>query len=107
MTDGKPDESNDKGEKVDTPVTKPEEPDKVVEEISPLDRAEAINKEKKENLILEKELLDKREKLMAEEKVGGRAKAGTPATPEEIKEAEHQARVKRIGQAAGAQWAKD
>ena len=50
--------------------------------------------------------MDRKEKFLAEEKVGGRAKAGTPQTPEEKLKAEADARVQRIGEATGAQWAK-
>ena len=55
---------------------KPEEPDKVNNEISPLDRAEAANKEKEKLLEREEKLQDRKEKMFAEEKVGGRAKVG-------------------------------
>ena len=105
--DGKPtDEGNGTGKETPDDSKKPEEPDKSDEGISPLDRAETINKEKKELLEREEKLQDRKDKFLAEEKVGGRAKAGTPQTPEEQKEAAHQERVNKIGNAVGAQWAK-
>lgn len=112
--DGKPTNEGDgtgKGDNSDVPVIEDNKDSGKVDNNSngenPLDRAERLNKEKAELLSREDALLTRREKLLAEEKVGGRAKAGTPQTPEEIKEAAHQARVKQIGQATGAQWAKD
>ena len=43
---------------------------------APLEKADRINKEKKENLELEAKNLDRREKLEAEARVGGRSDAG-------------------------------
>ena len=73
---------------------------------SPLEEADRINKEKADLLDREEKILDRKEKIIAAEAVGGRAKAGTPATPEEKLKTEADARVNRIGKAAGAQWAK-
>ena len=89
-----------------TDPPKPDESDKVDKTISPLDQADAHLKERKEIVEREEKLQDRKEKFLAEEKVGGRAKAGTPQTPEEQKEAAHQERVNKIGNAVGAEWAK-
>ena len=86
MSDETTDESNVKGKEdvVDTP--KPEEPDKVDDTISPLDRAEAANKETAKNLDRKEKLLDREEKLLAEERVGGRARIGAGGTEPESEE---------------------
>ena len=73
MSDETTDESNAKGKEdiVDTPK------DKIVNnEYSPLEEADRINKEKASLLEREEKLQDRKEKMFAEEKVGGRAKVG-------------------------------
>ena len=93
----------------DTPAEAPAEAEAAPEgaAYSPLDEADRINKEKKINLDREEGLLARREKLVAEERVGGRAIMGKPDKPE-LTDAEKAsaARVQQIGEAAGAQWAK-
>lgn len=103
MTDGKPNEGDTPGKE---PNTNPKEDEVDSNEPSPLEEADRINKEKATLLDREEKILDRKEKLIAAEAVGGRAKAGTPQTPEEKLKEEADARVQRIGQAAGAQWAK-
>jgi len=74
MSDETTDESNAKGKEdiVDTPK------DKVVNnEPNPLEEADRINKEKASLLEREEKLQDRKEKMLAEEKVGGRANIGT------------------------------
>ena len=104
MTNGKQgDEVDTPGKEINTPNP---EPEPINSGPSPLEEADRINKEKADLLDREEKILDRKEKIIAAEAVGGRAKAGTPATPEEKLKTEADARVNRIGKAAGAQWAK-
>ena len=74
MSDETTDESNAKGK--ETPDDTPK--DKIVNnEHSPLEEADRINKEKASLLEREEKLQDRKEKMLAEEKVGGRANIGT------------------------------
>ena len=92
MTDDKQtDDTNKPGEEVNTDTPKPVEDVKVDEGVSPLDRAEAANKEKAALLEKESKLQDRKEKLHAEQMVGGKALAGETKpkeaeTPEELAE---------------------
>ena len=77
MTDGKTNEGDTPGEG-DNPITPPVEAvPPTSNEPSPLDRAEAANKEKAALLDREEKLQDRKEKVIAEEIVGGRARMGT------------------------------
>lgn len=84
MTDGKANEGDTDGEEVnnDTPNVP-----QTSNEPSPLEEADRINKEKATLLEREEKLQDRKEKLFAEEKVGGRAKTGITQTfsPEDNK----------------------
>ena len=94
----------------ETPVEAPAEAETTSEEVaySPLEEADRINKEKKINLDREESLIARREKLLAEERVGGRALMGKPEAPKMTEEEKASAiRVKQIGNAAGAEWAKN
>ena len=95
----------------DTPAEAPAEAEAAPEEgaaYSPLDEADRINKEKKINLDREEGLLARREKLVAEERVGGRALMGKPEAPKLTKEEEASAaRVKQIMEAGGSKCPKD
>ena len=103
MTDGETNEGDTAGKEVvvDTPEIETDS-----NKPSPLEEASRINKEKATLLDREEKLLDRKEKIIAAEAVGGRATMGTPPTPEEKEIKEAKARVQRIGEAAGAQWAK-
>jgi len=92
MTDEQTNENDTKGTEVNSiPPTNNETTNVSMDNnksISPLDRAEAANKEKAALLDREEKLQERKERLYAEEKVGGRAMAGqTPTehveTPEE------------------------
>ena len=95
MSDETTDESNAKGKEDIVDTKKPEEPDKVNNEISPLDRAEAANKEKEKLLEREEKLQDRKEKMFAEEKVGGRAKVGGEVETKEETPKEYNARIEK------------
>lgn len=92
------------GEEHDKTVPKPEEPDKVDNAISPLDRAEAANKEKEKLLAREEKLMDRKEKILAEEKVGGRALAGKSQTPKEESPKEYRERVEKEMREGKKEW---
>ena len=102
MTDGETNEGDTPGEEV---VVNTPEYENNSNKPSYLEEADRINKERASNLDREEKLQDRKEKLIAEERVGGRAIAGKPETPKTEKETAHEARVKAVGRAAGAQWA--
>jgi len=78
MSDETTDESNDKGEEANKPVTDDKE------NISELDKLKAHNAELEKELIKGRELKAEAQKLEAEKMLGGRTEAGTVAmTPEE------------------------
>lgn len=106
MPNEQPNTTDTTGEEDNKPVEKPEEVNKSDDGISPLDRLEAANKEKKELLELENKTLDRREKIVAAEGASGRSLTGNPQTPEDIKKAAADERVMAIGRAGGASWAK-
>lgn len=97
MTDEQTDEIVDGGDK----DNKDTEKDSVPEEaISPLDRAEAANKEKEKLLEREEKIIERKEKLaereeriIAEELVGGRAEAGGETKPKEESPADYAKKV--------------
>lgn len=103
MEDGKTNETDTAGKETNTSTETTNEP------ISPLDETRKNLEElKAANDETEKELLRK-EELKAKIALGGQTNAGKPEeplTPEEKLKAESEARVQRIGEAAGAQWAK-
>jgi len=73
MSDEETNKSDTPGK--ETPDDTPK--DKIVNnEHSPLEEADRINKEKASLLEREEKLQDRKEKMFAEEKVGGRAKVG-------------------------------
>ena len=89
----------------ETPVEAPAEAETTSEEVaySPLEEADRINKEKKINLDREESLIARREKLLAEERVGGRALMGKPEAPKMTEEEKASAaRVKQIMEAVGS-----
>ena len=102
MTDGKTNEGDTAGKKVvvDTPEIETDS-----NKPSPLEEASRINKEKAELLDREEKLQDRKEKFLAEERVGGRAIAGKPETQKTEEQLASEARVKAVGKAAGASWA--
>ena len=101
MSDETTDESNDKGKELDKLVTDDKE------NLSELDKLKADNAELKKELLERQEINLEIKKLEAEKMVGGKADAGQEETktPEEIKKAEKQDRIQRIGKAMGAEWA--
>lgn len=79
------------------------------ETTSELDRADQIaERQKRENDRREK-LLEREEALEARRAVGGRAEAGKETAKPEYSEEEKasRARIKAVGDASGAGWAKD
>ena len=75
--------------------------------ISELDRADSIVERQKRENDRRESLLEREEKLQALKMVGGESEAGKPSKQSESKEEiESKARVQRIGEAAGAEWAK-
>ena len=93
MKDGEStDETDDAGKKdnPDVPVVEDnkvaDKPDNNSSGENPLDRAERINKEKSTNLDREEKILERKEKLLAEERVGGRATIGSPTPEKDPKE---------------------
>lgn len=61
---------------------KKEEEKKEEKKLSPIEEAKEVNKEKARLLEEEKKVLERREKLAAEELVGGKASAGTEPVKE-------------------------
>jgi hypothetical protein len=75
MSDETTNESNEAGKETTADVPKPETTSKSTDDgLSPLDRAEAANKEKAALLEREEKMLERREKIVAAESVGGRAR---------------------------------
>ena len=73
-----------------------------------IDEAKEVNRKKEELLIREEKLQERKEKFEAERMVGGQTQAGQQEKPQ-ISEAEKASRekIKTIGNATGAKWAKD
>lgn len=67
-----------------------------------MEAAEALKAANAEKKIL----LDREEKLKATEMLGGTSEAGTPIVPVNPEQKAADARVKAIGMATGAAWAK-
>lgn len=74
---------------------KTESEEKKEKVLTPLQEAREVNKEKERLLKLEMEILDRREKLEAEIAVGGRAEAGSVKQKEELTNKEIADRVIR------------
>ena len=109
MSDETTDESNDKGKETDTPVEENKTDTPIPPQNTSLEEAKEINKKKEELLEREEKLMKRKEDLVATQMVGGHTVAGQeqkPLTPEEKIKEEADARVQRIGEAVGAEWAK-
>jgi len=79
----------------DSPAEAPAEAEDASTEAanSPLEEADRINKEKKINLDREEALIARREKLLAEERVGGRSVVGKAPEVKEISDADYAKRA--------------
>ena len=84
MTDETTNESNDKGKKADTPVTEPATP------VSLYDKTEAIVTRQEEANKKREELLEREEKLHANQRLAGTAGGRVEPTPPPIKETPHE-----------------
>ena len=93
MTDDETDESNAEGEKVDTNS-------KEVEEINPiLAEAKSLAERIEEGNKRSEDLLNKQEKLLAEQALGGTSNAGQTSEPKEENPKEYMDRIdKEIGE---------
>ena len=99
MSDDETNEGNDKGKETDNSIKTAKET--VFDLRKENDRAEAINKERKE-------LIEREEELQAKKELGGHADAGQERvkTPEELEKEKANDRIMKIGKAVGAEWAK-